>query len=253
MRKPAHFEFSAILLLLVACHFQDAGASIIQVPEDQPSIAAGLASASYGDSLDIATGTYYEHDLSIPHGVSVIGRGGNPEMIVIDAQFQGRVMEGAELDEQTVLAYFTVRQGDAQGYFGSGLRLEGRCTLHDLIIEDNYTAQGGSIGAYCRDVVRIQDCIFRNNRSPHVNSQGGGLRVNGRITTPTEIIDCTFIGNEAGNGGGLYVSAGICEGLIVKNNTAWGNGGGMQLFADRCWVRTMYRPACTTSSADQRC
>ncbi|MCP5069633.1 MAG: hypothetical protein GY946_23950, partial [bacterium] len=174
MRKPAHFEFSAILLLLLACHFQDAGASIIQVPEDQPSIAAGLASASYGDSLDIATGTYYEHDLSIPQGVSVIGRGGIPEMIVIDAQFQGRVMEGAELDEQTVLAYFTVKQGDSEGWPGAGLKLVGRCSIHDMIIEDNFFSMGGSgIGAFCSSVARIENCVFRNNRSPHVNSQGG--------------------------------------------------------------------------------
>lgn len=193
-----------IAFLTLVCLIESAQAGIIRVPEDQPSIAAGLAAASYGDSLDVATGTYYEHDLAIPLGVSVVGRAANPAFVVIDAQFQGRVMVGESLDEQTVLAYFTVRQGDSQGYSGSGLRLVGPCAMHDMIIEDNVSDWDVGIGAYCDRVLLIENCIFRNNQSPHPDSTGGGLWLNPQNGTVLRRVD--FIRNGAGRGGGLYVN-----------------------------------------------
>ncbi len=215
----------AIVILTLQCLADSAQAGIIRVPEDQPSIAAGLAAASYGDSLDIAVGTYYEHDLSLPLGVSIIGRGTNPELVVIDAQFQGRVVAGEELDGQTVLANFTAKHGDSQGYYGSGLKLVGPCSMHDLIIEDNYFSEGGSaVGAYCFHVALIEDCIFRNNYSPHPNSTGGGLWVEPRNGTVIRRVD--FLGNGAGRGGGLYVNGekgAVLESIRVIN-TKLGSG-----------------------------
>ncbi len=206
---------SFLLAIVAMCLFPcgSATAALLQVPEDYTSIAAGLAVASHGDTVSLATGTYYEHDLTLPLGVSLLGRGGSAESVVIDAQGLGRVLRGDDLDEWTTLAYFTAKNGEAGGYSGAGLRLgdEGITSgwgfvLHHLVVEDCGVIQGGyGSGVYCRYPALIEDCVFRNNGSPGSSTDGGGLLLVTRPQVHTVVRRVDFIGNEAGRGGAIYV------------------------------------------------
>ncbi len=48
------------------------------VPADAPSIGAALALASAGDVVEVACGTYFEHDLAMPAGVTLRSETGDP-------------------------------------------------------------------------------------------------------------------------------------------------------------------------------
>ena len=62
-----------------------ADAATIAVPGDAPTIARGLAAARPGDIVLVACGTYREHDLVIPAGVSLWSGSMQPGCVVIDA------------------------------------------------------------------------------------------------------------------------------------------------------------------------
>ena len=127
------FPALALLALLLA---GPAAAELLEVPDSHETIAAALAAANYGDSISVAPGAYYEHDLVWPPGVSILGRVSGPEWVIIDAQAQGRVLGGENLDSQNELAFLTLRAGHEPGLYGSGLMVIGDPILHDLIIED---------------------------------------------------------------------------------------------------------------------
>lgn len=218
------FAVAAALASLLA---RPAAAALLQVPEDHATIATALAAASAGDTVSIAPGIYYEHDLVLPTGVSVHGRTGIAETVVIDAQGLGRVLYGAAVDERTTLAFFTARNGNSQGWPGAGLHLFGKCYLHDLVVED--CAQSGTgVGAYCVWVLLIEDCVFRNNDSPHQDSQGGGLYV---VPIPppggTQIRRVDFIGNRAHLGAALHVSG---RPILVEEIRVFDNQSGAAVY-----------------------
>lgn len=72
---------------------------------DATTIQAGLALAHAGDRVVVAAGTYAEHDLQLPAGVTLISEAGAPATI-IDAGNQGHGVIGAD---GAVLQGFTIR------------------------------------------------------------------------------------------------------------------------------------------------
>lgn len=128
----------------------------------------------------------------------------------------------------------------------------------------NVTALGIGI---CSDTcpVDIANVTFENNldQTTQVNGFGGGIGMNADVDTTLVINNCTFIGNRCGSGGGVYSTQngmltitdstfndnhaiGISDGrggallcgnldyggLIVTNNTATRDGGGILISQD---------------------
>ena len=222
---------SACLVVIAVLVAGPARAAALLVPEEQPTIEGALAAAAFGDTVSIAPGTYYEHDLVWPPGVSILGRGLGAEDVVIDAQFQGRVMGGEELVSSNELGFLTIRNGDAAGYYGSGLKVAGSPNLHDLIIEECRNSFGG-VGMYCIGSPHIVDSAFVNNGSTELESIGGGLFLNGDQSGPV-LENVVFADNTAGSGGGLFYGGhfGTLLNVRFQDNTAARDGGGAR-FAD---------------------
>ena len=90
MRTPrTHVPVAAILAITAGIA---TGQTTIQVPADQPTIAAGLAAAASGDTVLVAPGTYLEANLSFGgKDLSLVSEAG-PGQTVIDAQAAGRVL-----------------------------------------------------------------------------------------------------------------------------------------------------------------
>ena len=74
-----------VALALVGGLVSIAPAVTVRVPQDQPTIAAGLAAAAAGDSVVIACGTYHERELRLRRGVTVRGETGDPSGTIIDS------------------------------------------------------------------------------------------------------------------------------------------------------------------------
>lgn len=215
---------TTIVILALACLNNPTQAGIIQVPEDQLSIAAGLAAASYGDTVSIAAGTYYEHDLVLPPGVSIHGRGGSPESVVIDAQWQGRVLGGVDLVVENEIAFLTLRNGDATGWEGGGLMIKGDAYFHNCIVEYCRGATYG-VGLYVSGGATITDCILRHNQTDAPDTSGGGAWLNDRgPSRPIYASNLEVYGNRAASGAGIYYNSyhGYLTDLHVYNND--GNG-----------------------------
>ena len=204
-----------------------AGAALLLVPEEQPTIAAALGSASFRDTVSLAPGTYYEHDLVWPPGVSILGRSGDPGWVVIDAQLQDRVLGGDNLVPANELASVTLRNGsDLNSGYGSGLMVRGDPILRDLIIEDCTSNHGiYGIGLYVQGGATITDCVLRNNRSTDQDTEGGGawLLPMG-IAHPITVRNLEVYGNQAHHSSGVHVNdrQAYFEGLHCHDNLGSG-------------------------------
>jgi hypothetical protein len=210
-------------MLLASLQAGPAAAGLLQVPEEHPTIAEALATSSSGDTVSIAPGTYYEHDLVWPMGVSILGRTSNPGGVVVDAQYQGRVLSGENLSSLDELAYLTLRNGDAAWWPGSGLMVTGDPSLHDLIIEDCRNSGSGT-GLYIDGGATITDCVLRNNRSTAAGTKGGGARLDTWAQNPVRVQNVEVHGNQAESGSGLYINGRYAhvDGLYCHDNLGTG-------------------------------
>ncbi|MHC4474875.1 MAG: right-handed parallel beta-helix repeat-containing protein [Planctomycetota bacterium] len=124
---------------------------------------------------------------------------------------------------------FTISDGNAGNSDGGGMRIGGRTpTIEECVFIGNKADDGGGIFNDGYDGTVIDDCVFYNN---HADDDGGGISNRGGAP---EISSCLFTGNSAGDyGGGMYSDEsgrGTGEMLMV-NCTFYGNiadrGGGM--------------------------
>lgn len=233
-RRRGSLILAALLLLRAA----PLPAAQLLVPESYASVAAALAAAGFGDTLSLAPGIYTEQGLLWPVGCAILGRSGDPEAVIIDAQGKGRVLGGNDLVAENELAYLTLRGGLGSGPYGSGLAVVGDPYLHDLIIED-CTATGllYGIGLYARGSPRIEDCTLRNNRTSAAGTEGGGAWLMG---TPggggMTVTNLDAYGNEAAYSSGIHFSGvygyltgvncreNLGDGMVVYNGSLDGSG-----------------------------
>ncbi len=195
-----------IAALLFLSVIKPAVADILLVPEDHATIAEALGVASYGDAVSLAVGSYFEHDLVLPPGVSVLGRGSR-ESVVIDAQGGGRVMWGEDLDANNVLESFTLRGGNLSSGDGSGAYLSGTVILRNLLVEENVTTSGSGAGIYALHALLVEDCAFRYNRVLGQWTSGGGLYISSPIGLTATIRRVIFIGNESRYGAACFATS----------------------------------------------
>jgi len=217
------------IFLLITCIVAPAGASILTVPADHPTIAAALAAALPGDVVSISSGIYFEHGLILKSDITLEGATGDPADVVIDAGNLGRVLTGTIAIENIEVKALTLRNGSAAGGAGLSLQPAGDVTLQDCIIAGNTSSSFGG-GLLLDPIFHIGstllfNCRFENNSSI---SRGGGAA----IWTGASLYDCSFTGNSSSNGtgGGLDHSDGD---LLVTRTTFSGNssrlaGGGLR-------------------------
>lgn len=238
MARAAAIGWALAAALVLAALAGSARAAQLRVPEDYPSVAAGLAAAAYGDTVSLAPGTYFEVELTWPPGRAILGRTGDPADTVIDGRLKGRVLGGTDLVAANELAYLTLRAGSGAGPYASGLMAVGDPFLHDLIIED-CTAGGPlyGIGLYARGSATILDCVLRNNRSSVQGTEGGGAWLMGTPAAGGHWVENLEVyGNRAGFSSGVhfnelygYFTGLYChdnegDGMVVYNGSVNGNG-----------------------------
>ncbi|MCB1161475.1 MAG: right-handed parallel beta-helix repeat-containing protein [Candidatus Krumholzibacteriia bacterium] len=256
-----------LLLVGLALGGQDPSplrADTIQVPGDQPTLAAAIAAAAGGDSILLAPGTYYEHSLVISGPLAILGESGRRSDVVIDAESQGRVLlteygewtlrlqdltlqhgwagsevggvgGGAYLQSRGLVRNVTVRACSAH-WFGGGIAAYGPIELLDSLVEGNSVAGPSCLGGGL--ILGVDAYVARTAiRSNTSASDAGGVYCSAELTALME--DCTIIDNHADrDGGGLYAyDTEYFHDLrlvrsLVSGNSAGRNGGGAYSFAD---------------------
>ena len=221
-------------------------ATTINVPGNQRTIQEGINAASAGDTVLVACGTYFEHDIVLTVGVTLMGETGEPDGVTIDAEELGRVLYMSGLDEPPTIAGLTLTRGQHQ--YGGGLvcvnsdLVVTRCIVADctattsnagglyasnstLLLEDSHfvgnEAQYSGAGVLCIGDMVAERCVFADN---FASCGSGGLECSGNTT----LTDCTFSNNFGtyGSGANLRASS-IIVGCVFENNTSAGSGGGL--------------------------
>jgi hypothetical protein len=221
---------------------------------DAPTIQAGIDSAAVGDTVEVACGTYYEHDIELAGGVHVVAASPGDGCAIVDAQSLGRGIVGQHLSLPAAVVGLTITNGRVEGTliedaagggilvvnsdvtldsvtlqsnmasFGGGAAfLESTFLVRDCEVVENYTPTGGGMrwggGIFCNDSDgTLAHTAFVGNSS---RSEGGGLDANDSVVLVTE---CRFEGNTSLKGGGIGVYGGsgdvtVQSCLLVGNST----------------------------------
>jgi predicted outer membrane repeat protein len=195
-----------------------AAGTVIDVPGEQPTIAAGLAAASPGDTVRVACDTYNEHDLDMPSGVTLVSASADPSCVTIDGESADVILHCAQTTGAVVSGITFTHGGGSVG--GAVLCEDATVTFDNCVFIDT-DAQGGAAIYWFGGTPEITGCDFSTNTA----TAGGAIFLK---ETDGSVTDCTFTGNEALFGGGVYLYGGSTitafTGCDFVGNTATMNG-----------------------------
>ncbi len=209
---------------------------------DHVTIQEGIDAATYGDTVLVAPGTYYERLYMGPDadGVTLLSAAG-PGSTTIDNEgvSLNSVIHCENVGTDTRIEGFTITGGNSY-YWGGGIRADhadirvASCTITDCLA---LQMQGGAIGSDDSSIM-VSGCLIEGNRG----GDGGGIGVWGGEAI---ITGNTIIGNEAASftadqtGGGIYVSCDRAEinDNVIGNNSALFGGGICSWWTDELLVR----------------
>lgn len=179
---------SVLHLLLIGT----AGARTIRVPSEYPTIGLGLGAAASGDTVAIACGVYPEHGLVLRDGVMLRSDTGEPGCVTIDGQHEGTVLLGpVGLGARTVVEGVTI----TGRYWQPAVEATGKEPAGDG------SRGGGGISLFVSGAT-FRRCVIRANTAESVGA--GGVYVGGGGPS---FIDCAFVENVGGRGGGAGVES----------------------------------------------
>ncbi|MAE70814.1 MAG: hypothetical protein CME06_10135 [Gemmatimonadetes bacterium] len=216
------FIFTAAL---AAC----AHAAIIRVPGDQPTIQAGLDSASEGDTVLVASGTYTgagNRNLDFRGRDLVLESEAGAEATVIDCERAGRGLSFHSGETAaSVVNGFTIAAGMARE--GGGVAcLSSNPTFTDCTITNNSAESGGGVACHSSNPT-LTDCTITNNSA----ESGGGVAC---LSSNPTLITCRIAANTVEMGGGgmgcIFSSPALTGCTITGNTTTYSHGGAIALF-----------------------
>lgn len=181
------------------------------------TIQKGISMASSGDTVSVASGTYFQN-ITLKDGVVVQGAGA--DVTIIDG-ITGSVVTAIGVGSDTALDGFTITGGNAANG-GGMLNSNSSPTVTNCIFYNNSAWDGGGGMFNDQSSPIVTNCIFSSNSA----GWGGGM-FNG--TSPPMVTDCTFSGNSAVNGGGgMYnydhSSPTVTNCIFSGNLAMWGGG-----------------------------
>lgn len=122
---------------------------------DALTVQAGIDSAGAGDTVLVASGTYYEHGLVMKSGLCLRGETSTPPWATIDAQSQGKLMMSMYVTTSTI-ENLLFANGTSWG-----MEIYGSLTVRNCVFADNsMTAVGAFYGG-----PEFFDCVFYGNHT----------------------------------------------------------------------------------------
>lgn len=223
-----------VSMLLVAL----AGATVIHVPGDYPTIQGGINQAVHGDTVLVAPDSYMEHINFLGKAILVKSEAG-PEVTIIEADPGTKglsvVTFNSQEDSNSIIDGFTIQNAYLEETAGGGVNcfIRSSPTIRNNIIKDNYSWLGGGIYAFSYSSPHIYDNLIVNNEG----WTGGGILCD--VLSKAVIIGNEVAGNAAvgpggepefqsGRGGGIFIFDActvMCRDNIVYDNSARKGGG----------------------------
>ena len=225
-------------LLALKC-LPTAEAATLLVPSSYATIQAALDSAVSGDTVSVAPGIYYEHNLSFNgKDIHLLGQAG-ASITTVDGGQAGPVFvfNGAET-RNAVIEGFTIQNGVGDYVNGGGIYIVNASpTIKRNTIKNNQAvvvgAGGGGIKVSTGSNPLIENNTITNNQA---HKKGGGIHVynaSAEIRGNTITFN-TVIGDSQSAGGGVgasYATMVRIEDNTITQNTAPFAGGGISVYA----------------------
>ncbi|MEE8573282.1 MAG: FlgD immunoglobulin-like domain containing protein [Gemmatimonadota bacterium] len=242
-------------------------ATTLHVPGDYPLILDAMFFATAGDTVLVECGIYYEGNIQMKSGVTLISETGELGCAMINAQNMSRVIECVDCDENTAIIGFSIAGGYVTGTnsYGAGIscsnsspRLENldilvcqvraidayggggigclnssptltNVVMRGCVLVDATAHGGGAMVVLGESSPTLNNVLFDGNWT--TDSWGGALSVEGYGGQRVSMNDVTFIENSAAtSGGGMHV--GGCTtvtGNVVFHDNWAPKGGGVHL------------------------
>lgn len=187
-------------------------AQVIHVPTDQPSIQEGLNAASFGDTVLVAPGTYFENIVwPSVNGIKLIAEGDTSDTFV-DGSETERVfhIQGHIIDTMTLIEGFTITNGRGIGTpNASGVFCDSSSVIiRECRIMENVGQTGVGLGLV-RSSTQLHRCSIEKNYGTCPNPSGIGIFV--FDSSFVSIDSCEVVNNQTYscvdiNGVGIYIS-----------------------------------------------
>jgi len=190
---------------------------------DAPTVQAGIDSAVVGDIVELACGTYYEHNIDMKSGITLRSETGLADCALIHGQGSpGIWFESVGICSVQGLTFM--------GCGGSAIRcVNSSPNIEGCHFEDNTFTDGGAVHMLSSSPIII-DCTFSNNSATHA---GGAIAM---ATSSPCLLNCTFENNVSNFGGAIdceHSSSLMLEGCSLVNNTAVYYGGALFLWMNQ--------------------
>ena len=245
--KPVLYSSLSLLLLAGA-----ASADTISVPDDFPTVQAGIDAAVAGDTVVIRPGIWRENVVVTTSGITILGT-----KATIDGAYNGLAMSITADDVRLQTLVFTDGGVEITGSgielvkcrvkasSDFGLKLTGSgdiegCTINNCLGTGLVVASGdvaGPLTTLNKNTVNhngagveLSDGPFLITRNVVANNSGDALSLSftgtGTVATGTEISKNDLLGNE---GSGLVLADDLGAVTLIEKNDVIGNGKGLDI------------------------
>ncbi|MBD3233217.1 MAG: hypothetical protein GF315_05790, partial [candidate division Zixibacteria bacterium] len=227
-----------VVTLTVVCvvlYFVSANATVINIPDDYPTIQQGIDASFDGDTVLVQPGTYFEnidfngHNITVCSKYLLTGDTSYISATIIDGDSLDTVVRFANgEDSTTALTGFTIQNGFSLEHGGGIFCFNCRPQISYNLIKNNHSTMHGG-GIYV-EVGRLFQMI-KANRIKYNSSGGNGGGIH--LYNCDTIVDSNTVSfNTAGDkGGGIYVIEGapIINNNLISRNLAYTAGGGLEI------------------------
>ncbi len=203
---------------------------IWHVPVDAPTIQAGIDSAACGDTVEVASATYHEHDIVMKSGITLRSETGLADCVTIDADSLGRVFYFSNVDSAATVAGFTICRGQHSSAGGGVACYDSHARFINCSFQKNVagSGHGGAIYVEQGSSVCATTCLFSGNGAGY---HGGCIQLSGVTgigNSSATLTDCIFSGSYANSGGGALNISPDCSCTIVGCTFSgnWSSSGG---------------------------
>jgi parallel beta-helix repeat protein len=215
----------AFAVSVIAGSSLDATADTIRVPQDQPTIQAGVDAATVGDTVLVSPGTYRER-VRLKPGITVRSAGDDvagklgllrAESTIIDGNVKAATGPGVAMAQDTTLDGFTVT--------GVGSYDDAKWNKHHATQgEEQRHEHIGAPGTAGINVIGMMRCTVANNIVHHVGYTGIAITgAEGKRVSPLIVRNVTYR-NMGGGIGSMNKSTAIIEENVCFENFYAGIG-----------------------------
>jgi predicted outer membrane repeat protein len=180
------------------------------VPDDAPTITAGIDSAAAGDTVMLECGTYYEHNIRLDKsGIFITSETGLADCVTINPQMMHRHFIVPEVDSTTTIMGFTLINGWQYNGGSMAINVSTIKIVNCNFVNNTAGDDGGAI-AINEGAPIFSGCLFADNSCA---DDGGAIAT---YSANTVIRNCTFSGNSAAGGGNIHIGSGYYL-PVIKN------------------------------------